>query len=109
MRRFYEHVQVDRETLQFSAQCPICGKMQYGLKLPFRLRSIRTLAKCEKGTAGKIRQRVYNHAKSNSVQVIAMLFNQCRHCYRWVCDDCYDISDPDGTCRECMKQIFREE
>ena len=103
MRQFYEQVRVDGETLRFYAQCPICGKKQYGARIPLMCRSVRTLAKCAKGQANKLSQTIYNHAKATSVQQLALQFNQCRNCYRWVCDDCYDISGSDGACRDCVE------
>lgn len=101
MRQFYKQVRVDAETLRFYAQCPICGKKQYGARIPLMCRSVRTLAKCTKGRANKFSQTIYNHAKATAVQQLAMYFNQCRHCYQWICDKCYDINDSDGACRDC--------
>ena len=94
-------VRVDAETLRFYAQCPICGKKQYGARIPLMCRSVRTHAKCAKGRANKLSQTIYNHAKATAVQQLAMYFNQCRHCYQWVCDKCYDINESDGACRDC--------
>ena len=104
MRQFYEHVRVDKETLRFSVSCPICGKREYGMQLPFLCRGIRILARCEKGKANKLSQRIYNQTKANAVQQLAMHFNQCRSCYRFVCDDCYDVADSEGACKECVKK-----
>ncbi len=103
MRQFYERILVDTETFRFSARCKICGKKEYGAKVPILCRSVRTLARCEKGKANKLRQALYNRAKANSTQLIAMKMNQCRHCNQWVCDDCYDNEDSLGACSECSK------
>ena len=90
------------ETLQFCAECEICGKKEYGFKIPFLCRSIRTLARCEKGTANKISQGLYNRAKANATQMIAIKMNQCRQCRLWVCDSCYNNNDALGICRHCF-------
>ena len=102
MKQFYEHVRVDAETLRFYTKCPICGKKLYGAKIPFICRSVRTLAKCKKSKANKIYQTTFNHAKANATQLLAMQFNQCRHCFKWVCDKCYDSTDTLGACRDCQ-------
>ena len=105
MRHFYERVHVDPETLHFYAACPICGRKYYAAKIPLLCRGVRTLAKCAKGKADRISQSLFNHAKANSVQQLTLRhFNQCRDCFRLVCDDCYDISDSDGACRECLQR-----
>ncbi|MBQ9931589.1 MAG: hypothetical protein IJO79_04480 [Firmicutes bacterium] len=105
MRQFYEHVHVDAETLRFYAQCPICGNKFYAARIPLLCRSVKILARCAKGTANKVSQSSFNHMKAASVQQLAMLhFNQCRTCFRWVCDNCYDISCQDGVCRNCVKE-----
>ena len=104
MKQFYEHIHVDAETLRFYAACPICGKKQYGRKIPLICRSVRTLARCVNGKADKICQSAFNHAKANAALKLAIQFNQCRHCYQCVCDDCYDIADALGACRDCSKR-----
>ena len=101
MKQFYEHIRVDAEKLRFYIRCEICGKKQYGEKIPVICRNVRTLLRCTEGRANKISQAVFNHTKANATQLLAMHFNQCRHCYRWVCDDCYDITDSKGICIEC--------
>ena len=102
MRQFYEYVHVDAEALRFSAVCPICGSRQYAVRIPLMCRSVRTLAKCAKGNGNRVSQALFNHAKAASVQQLAMLhFNQCRHCFRWVCDECYESDNADGVCRDC--------
>ena len=104
MRQFYEHVHVDPETLRFYAQCPVCTRKYYAAGVPLVCRSVRTLAKCTKGKANKLSQMSFNHAKASSVQHLAMLhFNQCRDCFRWVCDDCYDTNSENGACRDCTE------
>lgn len=104
MKHFYERVRVDAETLRFYAKCPICGKKQHGARIPLVCRSVRTLARCAKGRANRISQKAFNHTKANSTQLLAMQFNQCRRCYRWVCDDCYDAADALGGCRDCSQK-----
>jgi len=104
MRKFYKNVRPDTETMRFCAECEICRKREYGLKIPVLCRSIRTLARCEKGTANKISRGLYNRAKANSTQVIAMKMNQCRNCYKWVCDNCYISEDEYGACTGCRKK-----
>lgn len=101
MKQFYEHIRVDAETLRFYVKCPICGRKQYGAKIPLSCRKIRTLARCAKGKANKLSQTAFNHAKANATQQLAMLVNHCRHCYKWVCDNCYDSNDFIGACRDC--------
>ena len=103
MKQFYEHIHVDAETLRFYAACPICGIKQYGARIPLLCRSVRTLARCVKGKANKISQTAFNHTKANTTQQLAIQFNQCRYCYRWVCDACFDISDDLGACRDCSE------
>lgn len=103
MKQFYELVRVDEETLRFFVPCQICGKRQYGAKIPLICRSVRTLARCAKGTANQICQAVFNRAKANATQFLAMQFNQCRRCHRWVCDGCYDSADALGACRNCSQ------
>ena len=101
MKQFYEQVRVDAETLRFSVQCPVCGRTQQGAQLPLLCRSVKTLERCVKGRAGRIRQSVFNHTRANATQALAMRFNLCRHCCRWVCDECYDST---GACRDCTQK-----
>lgn len=103
MRQFYEHIRVDAETLRFCTHCPICDSKRYGAKIPMVCRSVKTLARCVTGTAGRLSQWAFNRAKANATQQLAIQFNQCRHCYRWVCDGCYDSEDSIGACRECSQ------
>ncbi len=104
MKQFYEQVRVDAETLRFYAECPICGKKQYGARIPLICQSVRTLARCADGRANKLSQATFNHTKATATQQLAIQFNQCRYCYRWVCDDCYDITDAFGACRDCSRK-----
>ena len=104
MKQFYEQVRVDAETLRFYTECPICSKKQYGARIPLICRSVRTLARCANGRANKLSQATFNHTKATATQQLAIQFNQCRHCYRWVCDDCYDITDALGACRDCSRK-----
>ena len=104
MKQFYEHIRVDAETLRFYAKCPICGKKQYGVRIPLICRSVRTLARCAGGRANRFSQSAFNHAKANATQQLAMRFNQCRLCYQLVCDDCYDSTDALGACRDCSQK-----
>lgn len=104
MKQFYEHVRVDGETLRFYAVCPICGRKQYGPRLPLICWSVRALTRCEKGQAARLWQSAFNRARANATQQLAMQFNQCRYCYRLVCDDCYDSADALGACRDCSRK-----
>lgn len=103
MKQFYEHIRVDAEKLHFYAECQICGKKQYGARIPIICRSMRILAQCTKGSANRISRYAFNHTKAKTTQQLAMHFNQCRHCYRWVCDDCYDSTDSIGACLNCSQ------
>ena len=104
MKLFYKQIRVDAETLRFYAECPICGKKQYGAKIPLICRSVRTLARCAGGRANKISQATFNHAKVKATQQLSLRFNQCRHCFQCVCDDCYDSTDAFGACRNCAQK-----
>ena len=66
MKQFYEHIRVDAEALSFSAECAICGRKQYAVKLPLGCRNVRTLSGCVSGKANKISQTAFNHAKANA-------------------------------------------
>lgn len=101
MKQFYEHIRIDAETLRFYAACQCCGKKQYGARIPLVCRSVKILARCAKGRANTVSQKTFNHTKANATQQLALQFNQCRYCRRWVCDDCYDITSSDGACRDC--------
>ena len=103
MKLFYKRIRVDAETLRFYAECPICGKKQYGAKIPLICRSVRTLARCANGRANKLSQSAFNHAKVKATQQLALKFNQCRHCLNWACDNCYDASDTVGSCKQCLE------
>jgi len=107
MKLFYKRIRVDAETLRFYAECPICGKKQYGAKIPLICRSVRTLARCANGRANKLSQSAFNHAKVKATQQLALRFNQCRHCFQCVCDDCYDSTDAFGACRDCFHKNER--
>ena len=107
MKLFYKRIRVDAETLRFYAECPICGKKQYGARIPLICRSVRTLARCADGRANKLSQSAFNHAKVKATQQLALRFNQCRHCFQCVCDDCYDSTDAFGACRDCFHKNER--
>ena len=107
MKLFYKRIRVDAETLRFYAECPICGKKQYGARIPLICRSVRTLARCANGRANKLSQSAFNHAKVKATQQLALRFNQCRHCFQCVCDDCYDSTDAFGACRDCFQKNER--
>ena len=108
MKLFYKRIRVDAETLRFYAECPICGKRQYGAKIPLICRSVRTLARCANGRANKLSQSAFNHAKVKATQQLALRFNQCRHCFQCVCDDCYDSTDAFGACRDCFQKKMKD-
>lgn len=104
MKQLFEHIRVDAETLRFYAQCSVCGKKQYGAKIPIICRRVKTLSRCAKGKAGRLSQSAFNHAKAASVQFIAMEFNLCRNCFQWVCDNCYDINNDGWQCMNCSQK-----
>lgn len=104
MKQFYEQLRTDLETRRFFALCPICGKKQHGGKIPLLCRSRKSLAQSEAGRGNRLSRWAFNHAKANATQLLAIQFNQCRHCYRWVCDACYDSTDPLGACRDCSEK-----
>lgn len=103
MKQFFEHIHVDAQTLRFYADCPICGKRQYGARIPSACRCARTLFLCTRGEASPFAQSRFNHARTNATLRLALRFNQCRHCLRWVCDDCYDVTDALGACVDCSQ------
>lgn len=103
MKRFYGQIRVDGETLRFYTRCPICGRKQHGARLPLLCRSVKTLARCEKGSGGRLSQSAFNHTKANATRQLAMRFNLCPRCCRWVCDECYDSTDSPGSCRDCSQ------
>lgn len=102
MRRFYENVDVDFESLRFYAGCPICGRKNYGGRIPLSFRDARKLDRCRHGRAGRLSQMVFNRIKASSVQLLAVHFNQCEKCRRFVCDDCFDSGE--GICAECKNK-----
>ena len=103
MRQFYRQIQTDDNTMCFMVQCPICGKQQSKVSIPFLCRGRKKVALCESGKAGRFSKTMFNHAKASAVQYYARFFNQCRCCYRWVCDDCYDTASQNGICMDCSK------
>ena len=104
MKEFYKLVKADAEALRFSVACEECGKKIHGEKIPLFCRGARTLARCKIGKANHLSQRSFNRAKANSTQLLALSFNQCRRCYRWVCDECFDCTDPVGACKACSEK-----
>lgn len=101
MRQFYEQVRVDEIQMRFYAECPNCGKRKYAGKLPLLCRNKEMLPQFRSGKAGKLRQKAYNKSMVAAVQYLARLFDLCRGCGKWVCDDCYDSNSDCGICREC--------
>ncbi len=101
MRAFYEQVQMDRRLWRFYAQCPLCAKPYYGRKVPVTSRGLRISARVQIGRADWLRQRLYNRRRTGAVQELALQFNFCPGCGRWVCDSCYDPACRDGSCINC--------
>ncbi len=101
MRDFYKQVYIDVKTKRFVASCPICGKTEYGSRLPLICRSDSNHIKLEKGEAGIIKQLAYNKCHALAVQELARLFNLCRRCGLWVCDECFLKNENCGICANC--------
>ena len=99
MRHFYENVDTDVESMRFWVSCPVCGRKQYGEKIPALCSGARNLERCRKGRGDKLSQVIFNRRKALSVQRLARFFNQCEKCHRFVCDDCYDTEG--SICLEC--------
>ena len=104
MRDFYKQVHIDVKTMRFSAKCPICGKPEFGSRLPFICRSERNLIRLEKGESGIIKQLAYNKSHALAVQDLARLFNLCRSCGGWVCDKCFCENEGGGICVNCASR-----
>ena len=53
------------------------------------------------------RKRLF-HSHSAEMEKISRNFNFCRHCGKWVCEDCFFISDGNGNmlsiCSACAKE-----
>lgn len=104
MQHFYKHVLVELDSMRFYIECADCGKRVYAGKLPLMCRSQHILDRLEQGKTGGIRQWLYNHKKAVAVQHLARYFNQCSECCKWVCDDCYNPENEDGTCQDCTSK-----
>lgn len=103
MRQFYKQVQVDETEKRFYAECPSCGKRMYSRRLPMLCRRKDMLKHFSAGTAGGVRQTLYNRRQVASVQNLARFFNRCNLCGKWICDDCYDVLHDDGACISCSE------
>ena len=101
MKPLYQTLRVDAERLRFAVTCPLCGRVEYGPGLPLVCRGVRILARCMAGRADRWRQSVFNHARADAVQQLALRLNQCHICHRWVCDGCYKNNREDGICTAC--------
>lgn len=101
MLHFLNSIKVDKKTMRFYAECSLCGKRKLGPPVPFLCRGGKRIENCENGESNLISQKVFNHAKAAAMQILAVHFNQCRTCYKWVCDECFDEKDPYGACKEC--------
>ena len=104
MKRFYNNIRPDEESLRFYCECECCGKRMIGERLPLLCRDVRTLARCKAGTAGAWKQKRYNKAKIKTYSKLILKFNLCQHCFKFVCDGCFDISDDLGACCECSQK-----
>lgn len=102
MKWFYKYIYVESQNMRFCFECEVCGKKIFGKKTPLICRREKTLIKCEIGKANKIIQRVFDHQKANSISLISLSLNQCRHCFRWVCDECFHCLDVEESCIECL-------
>ena len=103
MKQFYTQVRPDTALTHFYAACALCGRREYASPIPLLCRGGWAEA-CEHGNADRLRQSAYNRAKTDSVQRLALLFNQCACCHRWVCDDCYRADDGPGICGDCFSR-----
>ena len=104
MKVFFNNIRLDEESLRFYYACDRCGKRTYSGKLPLLCRGVRTLARCKTGTAGGWKQKAYNRAKHRAYSKLILQFNLCQHCFKFVCDDCFDTSDDLGACSECTRK-----
>jgi len=101
MRHFYKQISVDAENMRFYAACPICGSRQYSKKLPLLCRSKAQLPLYETGAASGMRQRSFLSARASASMALAVKFNLCRRCGRWVCDDCFVLGAEEDVCAIC--------
>lgn len=104
MQYFYKNVSADLHNKNFYAECTSCRERKYADKLPVFCRSRKTAEKLSAGTGGVCRQKIYNRKKTLAVVHLAIYFNQCSRCGRWVCDSCYTTNVEDGICLECLKK-----
>ena len=102
MKMFFNNIRLDEESLCFYYACDGCGKRMYSGKLPLLCRGVRTLARCEAGTAGGWKQKAYNRAKHRAYSKLILKFNLCQHCFKFVCDDCFDTEA--GFCHDCSRK-----
>ena len=102
MKVFFNNIRLDEESLRFYYACDRCGKRTYSGKLPLLCRGVRTLARCKTGTAGGWKQKSYNRAKHRAYSKLILKFNLCQHCFKFVCDDCFDTEA--GFCHDCSRK-----
>ena len=105
MKQFYKQVVLDETTLRFYALCAECGKRTEAGRLPLPCRNKALLAQYAAGTVGGIRQTLYNLNYAKAVRRLARFFNRCPSCGKWVCDDCFDLTDGYGACGSCAETI----
>ena len=108
MKQFYHQVVADEATLRFYALCANCGKRINAGRLPLLCRDKSLLTQYAAGTVGGIRQTLYNRSYGRAVQRHARFFNRCPSCGKWVCDDCFDLSDGYGACKSCAQKSADE-
>ncbi len=108
MRQFNRQVRMDQRQLRFYAVCAICGKRQYGGRLPFLCRSQGLLPRLEQGQADPFRQKLYMQSRRKAVEQLVLRFNLCRGCGTWVCDECFACDQGDGLCHRCITALERE-
>ncbi len=109
MRAFYQQILIDSKTSRFAAKCPQCGSQHLGRGLPLLCRAPGIPELAQNGQAGRFRQRAYNKRRVSAVQDLAMYFNFCQHCGRWVCDSCFLSEDSQGICKQCENTIKNKE
>ncbi len=78
-----------QDHFRFHVTCEVCGKRITGRK---------------HGILRLFPQK-YEKAKQRAARSLATAFNYCKGCGKWVCNDCYTITDQeDDMCIECAKE-----
>ncbi len=103
MKQFYQQVSVDYKSGRFQFICPVCGKVEYGIKVPFLCSAGKTISLCEQGRAMGLWQDIFNRRKAKAVTQLSHRVNLCTNCGRFVCDNCYSRANPTGSCAKCSE------